>query len=164
MGASFGDPVRFHGAGFLSLLGGIPGTWESVHFRVSLRGLRGQLLAPGSGVLGPKQRLQLGQTGGLAVIPAAPMPNTDSPVWLYDPAKGTSEFFLLEYRPAFVTNSTSLYDQNMHSNGLAIWFILKAAIGMAAKRHKRRKTKPLEKLIRTEFTHLPGEANRRTPG
>ena len=77
-------------------------------------------------------RMQLGWTdprigslpaGGLAVIPAAQLPNTDSPVLLYDPAKGTSEFFLLEYRSAFVTNSASLYDQNMHSNGLAIWFI-----------------------------------------
>ena len=43
-------------------------------------------------------------------------------------------------------------------------FNLKAAIGMAAKRHKRLKRKPLEKLIKTGFIPLSGEVNRRAPG
>ena len=77
-------------------------------------------------------RLQLGWTeprlysltaGGRADLPAAQLSDPASPVLLYDPARGTSEFFLLEYRSAMVNSSASRYDQNLHSNGLAIWFI-----------------------------------------
>ena len=83
----------------------------------------GNWFVQGQGCLARSSASNSARPAAWRAIPAAQLPNTDSPVWLYDPAKGTSEVFLLEYRPAFVTNSASLCDQNMHSNGLAIWFI-----------------------------------------
>jgi hypothetical protein len=85
-----------------------------------------------SNYLDPWHRMRLGwaepriaqlPAGGMAVLPAAQMTNTDSPLLLFDPAKGTGEFFMLEYRSDLVNGSPSVYDMNLCSNGMAIWFI-----------------------------------------
>jgi M6 family metalloprotease-like protein len=48
------------------------------------------------------------------------------PLLLYDPAKGKSEFFLLEYRTPYRLG----YDQGVATSGLVIWHVLHAAGGM----------------------------------
>lgn len=62
--------------------------------------------------------------GGVEAISAAQLFNsTDAPVILYDPARGTKEFFLLEYR----TSSSSTggeYEDNLPSNGLGVWHVI----------------------------------------
>jgi M6 family metalloprotease-like protein len=60
--------------------------------------------------------------GGIESLPAAQYEADDGPVILYDPQRGASEFFLLEYR----TPTSPLgpgYDQDAADYGLAIWHI-----------------------------------------
>jgi M6 family metalloprotease-like protein len=45
--------------------------------------------------------------------------SNESPILLYDPARGTSEFFLLEYRSRTARGGS--YDADVGSTGLAIW-------------------------------------------
>ncbi|MBI5385934.1 MAG: hypothetical protein HZA90_14745 [Verrucomicrobia bacterium] len=62
--------------------------------------------------------------GGSALLPAAQMTDPAAPLLLYDPAHGTADFLLLEYRSSFVTGRSSTYDQVIWpTNGLAIWRI-----------------------------------------
>ena len=50
------------------------------------------------------------------------MSQVDAPLIVYDPKHGTTEYFLLEYRSA-LNPAGSTYDQNVASNGLAIWHV-----------------------------------------
>jgi hypothetical protein len=57
-----------------------------------------------------------------AVIPAAQFQQPDAPVLLFDPVRGMSEFYLLEYR----TNNTSIqagFDADVSQQGLLIWHV-----------------------------------------
>jgi M6 family metalloprotease-like protein len=87
--------------------------------------------------LDPWQRMSLGwceprivsmPTGGLVTIPAAQAGDPTAPVILYDPAHGTSEFWILEYRtqtspdgPGYDANV--VYANGSNPNGLAVWHI-----------------------------------------
>ena len=81
--------------------------------------------------LDPWHRMQLGwcepriqslTAGGIITIPAAQVTDPSSPVILYDPAVGPSEFFLLEYR-THASPSGAGYDANVADDGLAIWHV-----------------------------------------
>lgn len=81
--------------------------------------------------LDPWHKMQLGWSeparislpaGGLHDLPAQQLGRADSSMFLYDPAIGTSEFFMLEYRTQ--TNAGgAFYDKDVTGNGLAIWHI-----------------------------------------
>jgi hypothetical protein len=45
------------------------------------------------------------------------------PILLYDPERGTNEFFLIEYRNPGVASSSGNYEANVASTGLAVWHI-----------------------------------------
>jgi M6 family metalloprotease-like protein len=79
--------------------------------------------------LDPWHRMQLGWceprifpvgAGGYATLPAAQMGNPTAPLILYDPSRGTSEFFMLEYRTTNSPNGSG-YDANVADNGLVLW-------------------------------------------
>jgi len=81
--------------------------------------------------LDPFNRLQMGwceprirslTAGGIETIPAAQVGASDAPIILYDPARGTSEFFILEYRTQ-TSHVGSGYDANVATNGLAVWHV-----------------------------------------
>lgn len=81
--------------------------------------------------LDPWQKMQLGwceprilsiHSGGLETIPAVQMGRPDAPVLLYDPSRGSNEFFLLEYRTADSPNGSG-YDSDVAGNGLVVWHI-----------------------------------------
>jgi M6 family metalloprotease-like protein len=67
-------------------------------------------------------------TGGVVTISAAQAGDPTAPVILYDPAHGTSEFWMLEYRTQTSPYGPG-YDANVafaasgSSNGLAVWHI-----------------------------------------
>ena len=46
------------------------------------------------------------------------------PIILYDPNRGTDEFFMLEYRTRTVTGYGPGYDQHVAGNGMVIWHVL----------------------------------------
>lgn len=50
-------------------------------------------------------------------------PFDKGPILLYDPAKGTKEFFLLEFRNPGVASSSGNYEANVPSAGLALWHV-----------------------------------------
>jgi M6 family metalloprotease-like protein len=66
--------------------------------------------------------LRAGGTASLVAqqIPPIRAPGDKGPLLLYDPARGTREFFLLEYR----TRTRGGYDANVASTGLAIWHVV----------------------------------------
>ncbi len=69
-------------------------------------------------------RIRLLPAGGVETVAAAQIISaTDAPVILYDPARGTKEFFLLEYRTS-TSPSGAGYEDNLPSNGLGIWHIV----------------------------------------
>jgi M6 family metalloprotease-like protein len=81
--------------------------------------------------LDPWHKMQLGWSepriysltaGGYAEIPAAQMSNPHAPILLYDPARGTGEFFMLEYRTRTSLRVPS-YDANVADIGMVIWHI-----------------------------------------
>jgi hypothetical protein len=61
--------------------------------------------------------------GGVETVPATQSPATDAPVILYDPARGVSEFFLVEYRTSTSPWGAG-YEDNLPSNGLGIWHVV----------------------------------------
>lgn len=62
--------------------------------------------------------------GGVETVAAAQsLTATDAPVILYDPARGTKEFFLVEYRTSTSPWGAG-YEDNLPSNGLGIWHIV----------------------------------------
>ncbi|MCP4848736.1 MAG: hypothetical protein GY899_12400, partial [Verrucomicrobiaceae bacterium] len=53
-------------------------------------------------------------------------PLEERPIILYDPARGTDEYFILEYRKRINSEgsaTTAQYDQNVGDQGLAIWYV-----------------------------------------
>ena len=91
--------------------------------------------------LDPWNRLELGwcqpriysmATGGIATIPAAQAGDPSAPTILYDPVKGTNEFFILEYRTSSNAVYGAGYDQDVGNDhttydpvtyGLVIWHV-----------------------------------------
>jgi len=81
--------------------------------------------------LDPWHKMQLGwaqprifslPAGGRAEIPAAQLTGWDKPVLLYDPNRGPSEFFLLEYRTSgHPAGSGFDYDTGVADSGLVVW-------------------------------------------
>jgi M6 family metalloprotease-like protein len=80
----------------------------------------------------PWHKLQLGwleprirslTDGGVEGVAATQAPATDAPVILYDPARATSEFFLVEYRTSTSPWDAS-YEDSLPSNGLGIWHVV----------------------------------------
>jgi M6 family metalloprotease-like protein len=97
------------------------------------------LMGPNSGVLDfrqtfhldPWHKLRLGwceprirsiRDGGVEALFAAQMIRPDGQVILYDPARGTGEYFILEYRTSESPNGPG-YDRNVAGNGLVIWHV-----------------------------------------
>ena len=81
--------------------------------------------------LDPWHRMQLGwceprirslTAGGIDPIQAAQTFTPDAPIILYDPTRGTSEFFILEYRTQ-TSGGNPGYDANVAANGLAVWHV-----------------------------------------
>jgi M6 family metalloprotease-like protein len=80
--------------------------------------------------LDPWHKMQLGwceprirslRPHGTELLPAANTVPADASVILYDPARGTGEYFMLEYRSA---NQPGLdYDENVADTGLVIWHV-----------------------------------------
>lgn len=60
---------------------------------------------------------------GSAVLPAAQLMRPDGPVLLFDPLRGTSEFYLLEYRARTTATSGEGFDANVASTGLLVWHV-----------------------------------------
>jgi M6 family metalloprotease-like protein len=61
--------------------------------------------------------------GGRAAIPAAQLSRTDAPVLLFDPLRGPSEFYLLEYRTQSTLAVGAGFDINVASQGLMVWHV-----------------------------------------
>lgn len=79
----------------------------------------------------PWHKLQLGwdeprlfpiSANGAATLPAAQAMDPTAPVILYEPGRGLSEFFILEYRTAF-SPSLPNYDRDVGDSGLALWHV-----------------------------------------
>jgi M6 family metalloprotease-like protein len=71
-----------------------------------------------------KPRIHSLPAGGITQLPAAQvLARSDAPLLLYDPARGTNDYFLLEYRTPFFQGS--LYDADLANatNGLVIWHV-----------------------------------------
>ena len=61
--------------------------------------------------------------GGIESIPAAQSLAADGPVILHDPARGPSEFFLVEYRSR--TSPWGIeYEDSLPSEGLGVWHVV----------------------------------------
>jgi len=65
----------------------------------------------------------LGPGGVESITAAQSLAATDAPIILYDPAHGTHEFFLLEYRTS-TSPWGSGYDANIPTSGLGIWHVV----------------------------------------
>jgi hypothetical protein len=68
-------------------------------------------------------------------VPLAVEPERKRPIILYDPAKGASEFFMLEYR----TPNRLAYDRNVASSGLVIWHVAYDHHGLIMEQTSERK-------------------------
>jgi len=62
-------------------------------------------------------------TGGKIVIPAAQMGVSTAPVILWNPSRGSEEYFLLEYRSPSNTVHGTGYDREVAGDGLVIWHV-----------------------------------------
>jgi M6 family metalloprotease-like protein len=65
-------------------------------------------------------------TGGVATVAAAQFQSGNTPVILYDPARGTSEYFIVECRNSAPSGGGS-YDTDLRytpSSGLAVWHVI----------------------------------------
>ncbi len=58
---------------------------------------------------------------GSFVLPAAQLMETNGPVILHDPDRGTREFFVLEYRTSNTASAGGGYDAELPDSGLVIW-------------------------------------------
>ncbi len=81
--------------------------------------------------LDPWDRMQAGwcdprirslTAGGIETIPAAQTGSPSAPIILYDPAHGTNEFFILEYRTS-TSPAGPGYDGQVADSGLAVWHV-----------------------------------------
>ncbi len=69
---------------------------------------------------------------GQFTLPAAQLMETNGPVILYDPIRGTREFFVLEYRTTNTVSSGGGYDAQVKDNGLVIWHAQVNGAGVVA--------------------------------
>ena len=108
---------------------GAAGTCKSAN--VTLMSCTGQYANETIFYLDPWHRMQLGwceprirslTAGGIETINAAQVLDPNAPIILYDPAVGTSEFFMLEYRTHLSPGGPG-YDANVASDGLAVWHV-----------------------------------------
>jgi M6 family metalloprotease-like protein len=60
---------------------------------------------------------------GRAVLPAAQLRRPDGPVLLFDPVRGTGEFYLLEYRTRTSFSAGEGFDANVADGGLLVWHV-----------------------------------------
>lgn len=60
---------------------------------------------------------------GSAVIPAAQLKRPDAPVLLFDPLRGSQEYYLLEYRTRQSPSAGSGFDGSVASEGLLVWHV-----------------------------------------
>lgn len=60
---------------------------------------------------------------GSIVIPAAQLGRVEAPFLLFDPLRGQSEFYLLEYRTPSTLGAGGGFDTNVASQGLLIWHV-----------------------------------------
>ncbi len=67
-------------------------------------------------------RLRSLRTGGAENIPAAQFGRADAPLLFFDPSKGSSDFFLIEYRAQNPPVGAG-YDGNVSGTGMVIWHI-----------------------------------------
>lgn len=69
------------------------------------------------------------RTGGSFSLPAARTARADGPILLYDPWRGTNEFFLIEYRTRSRNRGAGgdSYDSNVAGQGLFLWHVQQAA-------------------------------------
>ncbi len=67
-------------------------------------------------------RIRSMRDGGVEILPAAQLGWMNGPVILYDPARGTREFFILEYRTPDCS-VPSVYEDNLPDDGVVIWHI-----------------------------------------
>jgi hypothetical protein len=67
-------------------------------------------------------RLRSLRTGGAEIIPAAQSGRADAPLLLFDPTKGSGDYFLVEYR-TFNPPGGSGYDANVSGTGMVLWHI-----------------------------------------
>lgn len=64
--------------------------------------------------------------GGIFTIPAAQTGGINNPLLLYDPDKGSLEYFMIEYRTSQV-NAGQTYDGQLRDSGVLLWHIQMAA-------------------------------------
>ncbi len=69
---------------------------------------------------------------GQFTLPAAQLMETNGPVILYDPDRGTREFFVVEYRTTNTAGAGSGYDAQVKDSGLVIWHAQSEAAGNVA--------------------------------
>jgi M6 family metalloprotease-like protein len=84
--------------------------------------------------LDPWHKLRLGwlrprifpmSPGGVATVTTAQLAPALPPVILFDPSRGTSEYFIVEYRNSNPTNGGASYDANIpQPSGLAVWHVV----------------------------------------
>ena len=67
-------------------------------------------------------RLRSLRNGGAEDIPAAQFGRADAPLLLFDPAKGSGDFFLIDYRAPNPPGGSG-YDANVSGTGMVIWHI-----------------------------------------
>jgi M6 family metalloprotease-like protein len=96
-----------------------------------------------------------GGTAQLAAqhVPTSAEPERKRPVLLYDPAKGTSDFFMLEYRTPYRLG----YDRDVASSGLVIWHIAYDKRGLIMEQTSERKN------CKGEFVKVPSIYARGAP-
>lgn len=91
--------------------------WHAIRFGWQQPRLVSLTEAIGGGVLrSPNNRLPGHQSH----------PLEERPFILYDPARGSNEYFILEYRKSINSEgsaTTAQYDQNVGDQGLAIWYV-----------------------------------------
>lgn len=62
-------------------------------------------------------------SGGVTTLHAASTGNADPPLILYDPSRGTSEFFMVEYRTRSWPGGTT-YERELPGDGVVIWHVI----------------------------------------
>lgn len=110
--------------------------WVGGHSGISVMGLSSGDGGETTWYLDPWHRMQLGwveprvhttwdtfEAELLApqVMPDASSTSDEAPIILYDPSRGTGEFFMLEYRAMLAGDQS--YDRNVASDGIALWRI-----------------------------------------
>lgn len=77
-----------------------------------------------------RPRIETLATGGIATVAAAQITSADTPVLLYDPARGINEYFIVEFRSNRIStgvdhdaNVTDPSPSNAAATGMALWHV-----------------------------------------